>query len=652
MPPLWYFGLIQLAHVITVNYATINPDKDNCINYESDYHVDRACECIVYQSLGGTEGRFNSPNFPQFYSKGIECILFTFIGDLDELVEIKFTDFDMMYPDANNNTCKDYLRLFLKLNRPEINENMQHNYELCGSMSTLQQKTFYSKDRSLIMEFQTTRPLSQQLTFFKGFRGFFRFLNAKQFISDGVKQSGTMCSWDFSTSKLSGKFFSPLYPQNYPSHSKCQYTFYGQPNEGTVYIQFQNLQIYDEGVDSCSKSSDRIAIYDGMNSSQPLIKYLCGIRNQEEVKSTTPYLYIEFLSDGRNQRQGFAANYTFQHKSHSNSPSYSNPDYSTTTTFNCNQYIESKTKHGIIMSQNHPASYPASTRCTYIFNGTAEERIQIKFTRMDLFFDGGNPNEPYDCDGQDSIKIYIKIDNDEKELDYTCGKKIPKMFMSNIPWMKVVFESGSRTQHSNTGFAFEYKFLTNYGITTGEQDNRKVCKFIYKSDVKKSGYFVSPNYPGFYPKNTECQYTFFGRNSEVVRIQFKEFEVDGITPRCEPKDRVDFVDFSNFDGGAQDKKMKKFCGQMTEKMREPIQSDLEFFRVTFKSNSMYEGKGFNATYEFVINEETTFSSPPKSLVGNTANTMHSSYIDNKKCYCIIFYLVLTLTIQFLTVCTL
>lgn len=58
----------------------------------------------MYQSLGGTEGRFNSPNFPQFYSKGIECILFTFIGDLDELVEIKFTDFDMMYPDANNNT--------------------------------------------------------------------------------------------------------------------------------------------------------------------------------------------------------------------------------------------------------------------------------------------------------------------------------------------------------------------------------------------------------------------------------------------------------------------------------------------------------------------------------------------------------------------
>jgi hypothetical protein len=32
----------------------------------------------------------------------------------------------------------------------------------------------------------------------------------------------------------------------------------------------------------------------------------------------------------------------------------------------------------------------------------------------------------YSCDGQDSIKIYIKIDNDEKELANTCGKKMYK----------------------------------------------------------------------------------------------------------------------------------------------------------------------------------------------------------------------------------
>lgn len=56
-----------------------------------------ACECVVYQSLGNTEGRFQSPNFPRRYSQGIECILFTFIGDVGEIVEIKFTELDMMH---------------------------------------------------------------------------------------------------------------------------------------------------------------------------------------------------------------------------------------------------------------------------------------------------------------------------------------------------------------------------------------------------------------------------------------------------------------------------------------------------------------------------------------------------------------------------
>ena len=67
----------------------------------------------------------------------------------------------------------------------------------------------------------------------------------------------------------------------------------------------------------------------------------------------------------------------------------------------------------------------------------------------------------YSCDGQDSIRIYIKIDGDEKDIAYTCGKKIPKMYMSNIPWMKVVFESGSRTQPHTRGFRMEYRFLTS-----------------------------------------------------------------------------------------------------------------------------------------------------------------------------------------------
>ena len=74
--------------------------------------------------------------------------------------------------------CDDYLKLFLYLERPEVNENSKDDVVLCGNMSNLQQKTFYSKSRSLIMEFHTTVPHRDQLRYYKGysgFRGLFRF---------------------------------------------------------------------------------------------------------------------------------------------------------------------------------------------------------------------------------------------------------------------------------------------------------------------------------------------------------------------------------------------------------------------------------------------------------------------------------------------
>lgn len=54
-----------------------------------------ACECVMYQSYGRSQGTFTSPNFPRIYPPNINCILYTFIGDLDEIVELSFLEFDL-----------------------------------------------------------------------------------------------------------------------------------------------------------------------------------------------------------------------------------------------------------------------------------------------------------------------------------------------------------------------------------------------------------------------------------------------------------------------------------------------------------------------------------------------------------------------------
>ena len=51
---------------------------------------------MTFQSYGESEGTFLSPNFHLgSYPSGLNCILYTFIGDLDEIVQLNFSDFDL-----------------------------------------------------------------------------------------------------------------------------------------------------------------------------------------------------------------------------------------------------------------------------------------------------------------------------------------------------------------------------------------------------------------------------------------------------------------------------------------------------------------------------------------------------------------------------
>ena len=58
----------------------------------------------------------------------------------------------------------------------------------------------------------------------------------------------------------------------------------------------------------------------------------------------------------------------------------------------------------------------------------------------------------------------------------------------------------------------------------------EACGFVYRSETSPNGTFTSPNFPGYYPCNTECHYLFHGRPNERVSISFPYFDVEGISP--------------------------------------------------------------------------------------------------------------------------
>ncbi|KAK3096487.1 hypothetical protein FSP39_000624 [Pinctada imbricata] len=207
-------------------------------------------------------------------------------------------------------SCADYLRLYLNLDGPEVNEYSKHDHELCGNITDLDQKTYFSKDRALIMEFHSDKGFGN----FTGFKGRYRFIDKTQFKTSGLKKDGFPCSYDFHSfhNNTKGYFFSPLYPQNYPANSKCSYTFYGHAIDERVKIIFMNIQL-QQGTDprNCDTNTDYIIIYDGLDSYARKKQVLCGLRNNELVVSNASNLYIEFRSDSTIQGKGFGATYEF-----------------------------------------------------------------------------------------------------------------------------------------------------------------------------------------------------------------------------------------------------------------------------------------------------------------------------------------------------
>lgn len=72
--------------------------------------------------------------------------------------------------------------------------------------------------------------------------------------------------------------------------------------------------------------------------------------------------------------------------------------------------------------------------------------------------------------------------------------------------------------------------VADFGITSGRQSPEFPCAFVFNSSETRNGTFASPNFPGFYPRDTECHYFFHGTKTEKVHLHFSYFDVEGVLP--------------------------------------------------------------------------------------------------------------------------
>lgn len=581
--------------------------------------VSPACRCVMYDSMyGKAHGIFTSPDWPTPYETNIDCLLYTFFGGENDIVELTFDEFDVQKMKFE---CLygDFVRLYLHLDQAGVNENTPWNAILCGKEADIEQ-VHYSSGRTLIFEFHSDWRHGANT----GFRGTFRFINKKNFEVDGVLLPNTFCNYDFVSGNRStsyGHFYSPLFPSTYPKNIQCAYNFVARFNE-RVRIIFEKIRL-QRGDSSCLNSPDVIIVHDGKDRSARVIGQFCNANYYVELLSSGPDLFVEFISRSHFPEQGFKATYHFEEHHHSvdapstellqawlsrctSSPSpfssspeeagqeISTPLMAQTSDHGCDHFFSStSSKNGTFTSPNYPDMYPPDIHCTYHFSGEGIERAQVIFMDFDLY----RPEESYHtCEGVDAITVFISINGQRDRVDNFCGTDLPNQVMSS--GRNLTLEFRTHTNEGNIsvrGFRAIYEFVTNFGITTGKQDTSLACGFIFNSSESSNGSFTSPNWPGIYPRDTECHYFFHGNGGEKVFIEFAYFDIEGLPP-CTAETASDYLEFSNFH--TVDRKIPRHCGMQKP---EGIESEGDFFRVTFKTNDRFDGTGFSAQYQFRSN---------------------------------------------------
>ncbi|KAL7073331.1 hypothetical protein ACQ4LE_007444 [Meloidogyne hapla] len=299
-----------------------------------------------------------------------------------------------------------------------------------------------------------------------------------------------------------------------------------------------------------------------------------------------------------------------------------------------NEMIESSVQmpgpnnSAIIYSEHYEPDSENNFKCQFIFIGAPDERVQIIFhwfhlrlmptltisSRIKL----NQTSILGRCEESDHLIAHVLLNERMSKIVEFCGDELPAQLMSanNVLTLTYVLKSafmGRDVKHffdkernenneekeesvddkQHYGWIAEYRFITDYGNQPSILNGNDSCSFLFDGNINRTGNVWSPNYPGFYPRNVDCQYVFLGAKDQIVFVTFEYFDVEG-HGQCDDRARSDFVLFSNY--RTRDRTNRRFCGAL--KPKDTIKSESNYFRMIFHSNDIFDGTGFYARYQF------------------------------------------------------
>ncbi|CAL8091238.1 unnamed protein product [Calicophoron daubneyi] len=491
------------------------PSTDECIADQYNYAAVKGCLCYLFQSTGLSDGSFESSQAELDGGLPSACLIYTFVGDVNEIVRVEITGFVVGGSAVTDQKCENLLRIFTRLDRAELSQDDQVDFTLSGHLQEGQQNVFYSTGRVLVIELQSTR----HTACVNELRGTFRFENKDVYQHDGVPIPGTVCDLIFVSprqhpeikrlSKLgdirnfnpleSGKFFSYQYPQNYPPNISCTYYFIGHQSERLI-LSFYDVRLYGSSLCSTSPPSDEVTVIDSSLKLEKLLidhlgkpvaygrtmRSLCGEISSSQTVSEYSNVIVRFQSQANSRgAQGFKGHFRFTARDYvlptfpqggsnldSRQQELASAQSEESYEAEENQIVrhirwEKEKSSGVIESPNYPHPYPNDIQILYIFHIPPKHRVRINF--FDFHLDDQDSKNCLHSD-VDRLEIYDGPFTGARPNLVICGTELPN---------ELFYKYTASGDLISTGQTFCLRFVTDSSRTTNERGF--VLSYLYES---------------------------------------------------------------------------------------------------------------------------------------------------------------------------
>ncbi|KAF0296268.1 Cubilin [Amphibalanus amphitrite] len=274
-----------------------------------------------------------------------------------------------------------------------------------------------------------------------------------------------------------GSFTSPGYPQPYAHNAECTWVIAG--NAGSK-VRLSVLDLDLETATNCR--FDFLEVYDGVGRSAVLKHRLCDTAPLDVIESTTNLMTIRMVTDISLNGRGFHARYRVD----------------------CNNVV---TGHrGVIESPNFPNRYPHDRDCTWTIKAPRGNALNISFSHFDV-------EDPISSGCEYDFLEIKEGDDDEVPTpigSHMCGTGyLPEPISTNKSIAYVRFKSDASVAHN--GFRLEWMVNGCGGLLT-----------------EKRGFFQSPNYPGQYPSNTDCEWRIRVPPGNSIQLTIDRYDIEAI----------------------------------------------------------------------------------------------------------------------------